>query len=159
MNTTKDRLVAAFDSLRFQKKVSSQTDFGEKIGYNKSHVSELMNGRKPVTNTLAVTLQTKFGIRFEWLMNGEGEMFYKDAATDSETVESEKRNINSILQSVEKNDVIVGLNSNNMLDRHVSIIEKQAEQMDRLITIIEKMSSTNKQKESKAGGRPAKKTA
>jgi len=74
INSAKDRLVKAFEHLRYLKKVSSQTDFGEQIGYNKSHVSELMNGKKPVTNNLAATLRTKFGIDAGWLITGNGNM-------------------------------------------------------------------------------------
>lgn len=77
METRKDRLVKAFDELRYLKKIKSQTDFGEQLDYNKSYVSELFNERKPITEGVANAIQTKFAINADWLLKGEGEMFGK----------------------------------------------------------------------------------
>lgn len=62
METPKDRLVKAFEQLRFEKKIKNQTDFADMLGYNKSHISELMNGKKPITKEFANELLNKFGI-------------------------------------------------------------------------------------------------
>lgn len=40
--------------------VKNQNDFGEKLGYNKSYVSELMNGRKPITEKIKQEIIAKF---------------------------------------------------------------------------------------------------
>lgn len=74
----KDRLVKAFEELRYSKKISSQTDFGKKLGYNKSYISELFNGHKPITSSLAGEIQTKFGINAIWIIGGIGNMYAKD---------------------------------------------------------------------------------
>lgn len=52
----------AYHRLYTLKKVSNQEEFGEQIGYNKSYISELMNGRKPVTEKVKKKILEAFPV-------------------------------------------------------------------------------------------------
>eukprot|EP01012_Entosiphon_sulcatum_P049033 TRINITY_DN67631_c0_g1_i1.p2 TRINITY_DN67631_c0_g1~~TRINITY_DN67631_c0_g1_i1.p2 ORF type:complete len:146 (-),score=18.89 TRINITY_DN67631_c0_g1_i1:1209-1646(-) len=76
----RERLVKAFEELKYLKKVSSQLEFGSKLGYTKSHFSQIMNGAQPFPDKIATSLETTFGISSDWILTGNGEMF-KDKPT------------------------------------------------------------------------------
>lgn len=47
------------------KKVETQEDFGNKLGYNKTYFSELMTGRKNITNKVRNKISEVFGIEYD----------------------------------------------------------------------------------------------
>lgn len=117
MEKPKDRLVLAFEQLRFSKKISSKGDFAKKMNYNNSHFSELLTGRKPITENFGLLLQKQFGISAMWLLTGEGEMLI--------TNNSEKQNIDgreNYLSQLNNNSVSSLLTNKN--DQTMSINEE-----------------------------------
>ena len=49
--------------------------FGEAIGMGKSSISDIENGRRPLTNQTRLSICRVFGVEESWLRTGEGEMF------------------------------------------------------------------------------------
>lgn len=78
---SKDKLVAALEELRYRKIVKNQTDFGSQLGYNRSYVSQLINGSEPITAKVLDIIQQKFGINRDWFYGLSDEMFLPVKAT------------------------------------------------------------------------------
>lgn len=72
------------ERVRIVRKVKGLTleKFGELIGMGKSSISDIENGRRPLTNQSRLAICRTFGINDDWLRNGSGEMFseLEDAA-------------------------------------------------------------------------------
>lgn len=49
--------------------------FGEKLGVKKNTVSQLENGRNSLTEQMAKAICREFNVNYEYLVNGEGDMF------------------------------------------------------------------------------------
>lgn len=65
------------ERVRIVRKVKGLTleKFGELIGMGKSSISDIENGRRPLTNQSRLAICRVFGINEDWLRKGEGEMF------------------------------------------------------------------------------------
>ena len=72
------------ERVRIVRKVKGLTleKFGELIGMGKSSISDIENGRRPLTNQSRLAICRVFGISEDWLRKGEGEMFleFEEAA-------------------------------------------------------------------------------
>ena len=49
--------------------------FGEKVGVKKQTVSRIENGVDNVTDQMVLSICREFNVNYDFLMNGEGEMF------------------------------------------------------------------------------------
>lgn len=49
--------------------------FGEKLGVKKNAISQLENGRNALTDQMAKAICREYNVNYDYLMNGEGEMF------------------------------------------------------------------------------------
>ena len=49
--------------------------FGEKVGVKKQTVSRIENGVNNVTDQMVLSICREFNVNYDYLMNGEGEMF------------------------------------------------------------------------------------
>lgn len=80
------RIKVVFDFLKNNGHIHNQQHFADKIGYGKSNVSLVLNGKIPASNDLFNSISTAFPIlNREWLLTGEGEMLNesgKVSATD-----------------------------------------------------------------------------
>lgn len=73
MNIILDKI---YSELKRLKKVTSKGDFADKLQYNRTYMSELMNSEnKEIPEKLQVSLQTVFGIHPKFIGTGEGKMF------------------------------------------------------------------------------------
>ena len=52
----------------------NQKDFGNSIGL-RSSISEIENGKAPITERTIIAICSKFNVNEEWLKTGRGEMF------------------------------------------------------------------------------------
>lgn len=68
-------LSKVYNELFYLKKVKSQTDFGNRLGYNKGYVSTLLKSTQPPNAELAKRLHSTFGVSREWLENGDSSGF------------------------------------------------------------------------------------
>lgn len=70
-----NRVKIAFDFLKANDYVRNQQHFADKIGFSKSNVSLVLNGKIPVSNELFNSILSAFPeINRDWLLTGEGEM-------------------------------------------------------------------------------------
>ena len=53
----------------------TQSDFGEKLGFNWCKIKDLETGRLKVTSEIALLIEKIFSVNFRWLLTGEGPMF------------------------------------------------------------------------------------
>lgn len=49
--------------------------FGEKLGVKKNTISQLENGRNALTEQMAKSICREFNVNYDYLINGEGDMF------------------------------------------------------------------------------------
>lgn len=73
MNVILDKI---YTELKRLKKVSSKGDFADRLSYNRTYISEIMNSEtKELPDKLQASLQTVFGVNPKFIETGEGEMF------------------------------------------------------------------------------------
>jgi transcriptional regulator with XRE-family HTH domain len=62
-----------YRELRYRKKVRNQTDFGDKLGYNKGYISTILKSAQPPSAELCNKLEKVFGVSRKWILaDGEG---------------------------------------------------------------------------------------
>ena len=49
--------------------------FGEKLGVRKSAISDIESGRNSLTDQMAKAICRTYNVNYDWLLDGEGEMF------------------------------------------------------------------------------------
>lgn len=49
--------------------------FGVKIGMKKNSISQVENGRNALTEQMAISICREYNVNYDYLINGEGEMF------------------------------------------------------------------------------------
>ncbi|MDR2653296.1 MAG: helix-turn-helix domain-containing protein [Prevotellaceae bacterium] len=128
----KERLKQAFYHLKCKNLVKSQLDLAERLGYDKSTISQALNGsEKYLTDAFIHKFCRAFDvINEDWLKTGQGEML---------------KNIQN-LENV-SNTVAIGRDANGSeihitsqkVDEFIRIMEKSQEHTDRMLTIIEKL--------------------
>lgn len=115
----------------------NQTDAGKKSGQSRSNISAALNGKESIlTDSFLRKFNKAFGSLFsdEWLIDGIGEMLkYPEISTP--IVNNQVGNGNHFNSDMTVNQFMVELAAQRKLT------EKAQEQMDRLITIIEKLKS------------------
>ena len=137
--TRLEQLNAIYDLLRFQGVVRTKKELAEKLGVNYSTISQAFNGsERYLTDNLFVF---RIGTTFEefspeWLKTGEGEMLRDKNTIQNNTLNAERIGSNNNIQSVVTNADFL-----DELREFRKIILRQQDQLDRLITIIEKQNA------------------
>lgn len=49
--------------------------FGEKLGVTRAAMSNIERGQRSLTDQMAKAICREYNVNYDWLMNGEGEMF------------------------------------------------------------------------------------
>lgn len=109
--------------LRTDKKIT-QAYLGELFGCNQNFISDIENGKKTLPPDKFEILKEKFGDISAYITN-------KDQAMLAEG--------NNIIQQSGKGNNITQQADGNTVNRFISLLEKKDEQIDRLLTIIEKL--------------------
>jgi transcriptional regulator with XRE-family HTH domain len=85
------------DAIKFLKKndfIEKQQDLVDKLGYNKTYISGILNGKTELSSKFIETFCTCFLIiNRDWLLTGEGEMLRNgnsENAENSESINTEK---------------------------------------------------------------------
>lgn len=74
-NVESKRLKEIIDYLKYNKMIYNETDFCEKVGFVKSFLSDMKNGKKKITEQSVMKIVLAFPIVNPlWLLYGEGEM-------------------------------------------------------------------------------------
>lgn len=83
MNSTViERLVKSIDWLKKSRIVLSQAEFSEKVGIKPSQVSEMLNGKRKISERTIHNIVEAFpDLNINWLLTGEGEMLKSDRVT------------------------------------------------------------------------------
>ena len=62
--------------LKIRKSLNMTMDqFGEKLGVQKSAISKIEKGRVNLSDQMAISICREYNVSYDYLMNGEGEMF------------------------------------------------------------------------------------
>lgn len=134
----KDRLKAAYDYLRNQGKVHTQSDVASAMGATRQNVSAALKGKEGVlTDNFLKRFNAAYGDIFDtaWLLDGIGEMlsysFHQEINGDNNTqVAGNNNHVNSPATLDKAIDEIAAQRK---------LVEKSQEQIDRLLSIIENM--------------------
>ena len=138
----KDRLTKVFEWLRYEKIISTKKEFAERIKVDKTNLSSAFSGvEKYLTDSLFNKIADNFP-EFDrnWLMTGEGEMLKpsvsQTAVGDNNTqVAGNGNNVN-----VAATTLMEELSAQRKLtEKAQEQVTKSQEQIDRLLSIIEKM--------------------
>lgn len=158
MNSTRaERLNEAFNYLRFKGLVKTQKDLAEAIGSTAPNVSSALKGNERfLTDSFIVRFSDAFGeVSSHWLLTGEGEMLKDESISQNAYGDNNQIAGRDINNGVSGNTTTTNNTTNNNKDSgafETSLIEKAiyemgeqrklfAEQINRLLTIIEKMSN------------------
>lgn len=119
--------------------ILSQKDLGAKMGYaNESTISQIINGKvkepKDFIDRLASFIPD---LNKVWLETGEGAMLNSDALTRQETLPANHEGNASCILEREFLDEIAA--QRRLLEKSQEQLGKSQEQIDRLISIIERM--------------------
>lgn len=77
--TDNNRFAELIECFITNKIVRNQQEFVEKIGSDKATVSQIKNGKLPITNSILDKIKNAFpNVSVDWLLTGEGEMLKSD---------------------------------------------------------------------------------
>lgn len=131
-----ERLKIFINSLIVNLRVKSQADFASKIGIARSQLSEILSGKRKVTESLVNKIHSSYPyLNKEWLTNGEGEMMIGVIQNNEN---GDNINGHSVTINKTEGDYLELIKS---LTAQLAVSQQQVsvsqEQMNRLITIIE----------------------
>ena len=131
-----ERLKIFINSLIVNLIVKNQADFALKIGIARSQLSEILSGKRKVTESLVNKIHSLYPhLNKEWLINGDGEMMV-GVIQNNENGD----NINGHSVTINKTEgdyleIIKSLTAQLVVSQQQVSVSQ--EQMNRLITIIE----------------------
>lgn len=126
MNSTViERLVWSIDWLKKSRIVLSQAEFSEKVGIKPSQVSEMLNGKRKISERTIHNIVEAFpDLNINWLLTGEGEMLKSDRMSEPQ------------LTAIPSVDL-----AQSTIDRLLSIVESQQRTIETLSGTIKKLTS------------------
>ncbi|MGN1211347.1 MAG: hypothetical protein ACI4TM_06650 [Candidatus Cryptobacteroides sp.] len=143
---TLERLRLLIRHLVVTKEIASQKELGRMMGYkNESSFSQILNGKQEIPKHFRKNLKEVIPkVNLVWITTGEGEMLL-DGGSETSQNESES---SQVVQRTQSGDNINGqhveiskTDSSKLLDvilQQSAQITKSQEQIDRLISIIER---------------------
>lgn len=139
--TENQRLKTLFIYLRENKYVRNQQDFVERIGSDKSTVSQILNERISVPNNMFGNIVASFPFVSEpWLRFEKGEMLKPSVQQTSNgayspNVNGDGNNVNAYADFDRFLKELAA--QRRIVERTIDLLEKRDEQIDRLISIFE----------------------
>ena len=136
-----ERLRAIFNYLRENKVVRNQQDFVERIGSDKSTVSQIFNDRIPIPNILFGKVIAAFPqFSEEWLRFEKGSMLKPSVqqtsyGDHSPNVNGDGNHFGGCASLDRSLDEIA--EQRKLLERALALLEKRDAQIDRLISLLE----------------------
>ena len=116
--------------------IKNQADFAANIGIAKSQFSEVLSGKRKITENLVNKIHNSYpSLNKNWLSTGEGEMLTSVIQNNKNGDNIQGNTITINKKDGEMHDVIMSLVA--QLSTNQQQISKNQEQIDRLITLIE----------------------
>lgn len=81
----------------------TQTEFGEKLGRKKITVTFWENGKSAIPTSMIYQICSTFGVSYDWLTEGKGEMFVESADSIVEDVMRDNPQFGDIERSIVRN--------------------------------------------------------
>lgn len=135
-----DKLKQLIKRLVFENIVDSQSDFAKQLGYERSTISGMVNGKKPITDSFANKVSETFNVNIDWLRMEQGEMF-KDSqkigdirGSNNTAVAGNGNHVNS------ETDKFLDLlkTQNEIIQKNSEMLQKRDAQIDELIALLKK---------------------
>lgn len=116
--------------------VSNQKEYGQYIGYtNASAFSQIINNKAVVPKDFNVRFASVVpNLSLVWLLTGEGEMLIKDGSVEQNNIVGDNINGHNVTVGKSGDDYMKVIMQQSLQ------LSKSQEQIDRLITLLEKMS-------------------
>ncbi len=126
------RIKILISYLKDNKKIRNQQDFVERIGSDKSTVSQIINEKIAVPNSLFEKINDAFpDISKNWLLTGEGEIIHHSVIQHNQN----GNNINGQNIAIDKPDLDKFMDA---LNKCYDIIKQKDEQISKLIDMLNK---------------------
>jgi plasmid maintenance system antidote protein VapI len=111
--------------------IYKKADMAEFLGYKSPYFSGIINGKEKITEQFLKNISYKLGANIDYILTGQGEMTMK-----SQIIENA-----SGFGIVGNNVNGGGINDSAIIDGLLMAIKKRDEQVDKLLSIIEKLSN------------------
>ena len=112
-----ERLKILLDELKNRRIVHNYADFASQIGKPRSIISELLNGKRTISELFVHEMVTKFPqVNADWLLTGNGEMLKEE--TQPQNVMTEQ------------------LQEQGMIDKLFFLVESQRKDIETLIQLV-----------------------
>lgn len=115
----------------FKEKGITQEEIASRLGVSQAYVNALLNGRKAFGKQQAKKWNELFGISVNWLLTGDGDMFQNNITQNNQNGD----NIQGTSVTVNKTEK----EYLEIINRQSEQLSKSQEQIDRLLSIIEKL--------------------
>lgn len=124
--TDLDRLNEALKVVFLRIGIYKKSDMAEYLGYKSPYFSGIINGKEKMSDSFLKTISDKLHINIQWITTGEGDMI-----SENKIVQQNQNgdNINGHSVTVNKTET----------DSFIELLKKKDEQIDRLLSIIEKL--------------------
>lgn len=124
--TDLERLNEALKVVFLRMGIYKKADMAEFLGYKSPYFSGIINGKEKMSNSFLRTISDKLHINIQWITTGEGDM-----TSENRVVQQNQSgdNINGHSVTVNKTET----------DSFIELLKKKDEQIDRLLSIIEKL--------------------
>lgn len=119
-------------SLKENKRVRNQQDFVERIGSDKTTISQIVNNKIMIPNNLFAKIKEAFPeVSIEWIKSGDGELFNSPVVQTNQNGD----NIHGQSVTVNKSETEKLLEA---LDKCHELLKKKDEQIDKLLNMLNK---------------------
>ena len=124
--TDLERLNEALKVVFLRMGIYKKADMAEYLGYKSPYFSRIINGKEKMSDSFLKTISEKLHINIQWITTGEGDM-----TSENRVVQQNQSgdNINGHSVTVNKTET----------DSFIELLKKKDEQIDRLLSIIEKL--------------------
>jgi plasmid maintenance system antidote protein VapI len=140
----RERLKKAIDYLKFNNNIKNQDDLAEKMEYNRSSVSQAINGdERYLTDTFILNFCRKFkNINEEWIRTGSGEMLQETVNQEQAKPAPQQLELSfATLVEISKQNAEINKQNANSLENIIALLKAEKEEKTELIEIIKNLSS------------------
>lgn len=129
------------DRLSYLVSVNRKTknSFANLVGLDPAEFSRMMNGRRKITDRTLKKVSDACGVRFEWLLTGEGEMREAAGCVTQQTLAGDNLNGSVKIEGGSDRWFDMMERKDEQLKKKDDQIAKRDDQIDRLLAIIERM--------------------